>query len=133
MWYIVVMENNIISAEPLTPKEIRMEKAGATREAAYKAVVDGLSAEVMTLDKYGAEHTAPDNSTRIRSAEMILKMRGDIKPENSVDARVYNTQINITPEELKVFSGIVNSMKEEIKNLRGSGRQTGEIIDVSVA
>ena len=124
--------NNNMPEELMSPKELRMEKAGLTRETAYKKIVEMQSAQVMTLDKFGGEHFAPDNTTQLRATEMVLKMRGDIKPDNMVDARVYNTQVSITPSELEAFTGIVTSMRDEIRNLKGSGRQTGEVIDVTI-
>jgi hypothetical protein len=115
--------------EVLTPKELRMEKAGATREAAYKVLVEGLSAETMTLDKFGGEHVAPDNPSRLRASEMILKMRGDIRPETVVD----NRTVNISGVSGEVTSQLLHMVKDvamQLAALRTSGQQTGEIIDV---
>ena len=124
---IIPSENN--SVETLTPKETRMEKAGLTREMAYKKVVDMCSAQVMTLDKFGGEHLAEDNPTQLRAAEMILKMRGDIKPETVVDNRV----VNITGIDTASVQGLLHMVKDvaqQLSALRESGRQTGEIIDI---
>lgn len=117
--------------ELFTPKEQRMEKAGATREAAYKVLVDGLTAETMTLDKFGGEHLAPDNPSRLRASEMILKMRGDIRPDTMVDNRTVNIN-GINNEAVESLLHMVKDVAEQLVSLRTSGRQTGEIIDISI-
>ena len=113
-----------------TKKEKALVEAGATREIAYKTMVSALEAESMTVDKFGDEHMTPDHSTRIRAAELISKLNGDLKDAPTVDNRVVN--ITITPSDLETFTSIVAGVKEEIRGLRDSGRQTGEIIDVTL-
>ena len=126
-------ENKEISSEVkmgenLSLKERRMELAGATREAAYKALVEGLKSEVMVLDKFGGEHLTPDTNARLRASELILKMRGDIRAENVVENKV----INITIDQVR-FDSMINWVKDmnfQLKELKTSGQQTGEIIDI---
>lgn len=113
----------------MTPKEYRMEKAGLTREAAYKKTVEMMSAQVMTLDKFGGEHFAPDNPTQLRATEMVLKMRGDIRPDVQVDNRIVNIS-GITIDVVNGLTEMVRDVSDQLKALRTSGQQTGEIIDV---
>lgn len=127
----MVTMSEIVPVEALSPKDQRMERAGATRELAYKTFVEGTSAMTMTLDKFGEEHYAPDHSTRIRAGEMIAKMRGDIKPETVVDNRVVNIN-GVSDDILKGLIGIVADVSQQLRDLKGSGKQTGEIIDVVV-
>ena len=124
------LHSDNLPAEILTPKELRMEVAGATREAAYKALVDGLTSEVMVLDKFGGEHTAPDTNARLRASELILKMRGDIKPDNAIDNRTVS--INITNGDITELTGMIEDVRKQLASLGASGQQTGEIIDVEV-
>ena len=106
-----------------TKQEV-MEKVGATRVASLTAVVDGLSATKMTIDKYGEEHIEPDHNIRLKSAEMIARMNGDIKPDGTIS----NTQVNIacSSAEIKELMEFVNGRR--VGSVRG--QQSGEIIDV---
>jgi hypothetical protein len=118
------------SENNLSKKELALEKSGASRELAYNKIVAMTKAQVMTLDKFGGEHFAEDNNAQLRASEMILKLNGDLK-DTLVDNRVYNNTVNVSAAELAVFTDIVKAMNEEIKGLRNSGRQTGEIIDIA--
>ena len=120
-----------LPTEQLTPKEQRMESAGLTRQKAYGKLVEMCEAQVMTLDKFGGEHVAPDNPTQLRAAEMILKMRGDIRPETVIDNRVVNIA-GIPAEVTKGLIEMVADVKAQLEKLQNSGQQTGEIIDVEV-
>lgn len=120
-----------VETEPLTRKEVALVKAGATREVAYKSFVEALGAETMSLDKFGDEHFAPDHSTRIRAAEMISKLNGDLKAETVVDNRVVNIS-GVNAEALGGLVQMVSDVKLQLESLRESGRQTGEILDVQV-
>src|ERR1700741_633590 len=120
-----------ISMEILSPKEQKMALVGLTREKAYKKLVDMHDAKVMTLDKFGGEHFAPDNPTQLRAAEMLLKMTGDIKPETLID----NRQVNLSGISTELVTGLLHMVKdvaEQLKLLRTNGQQTGEIIDVTI-
>lgn len=125
------MNQDIIVEGNVSKKEIALEKSGATRELAYNKIVAMTKAQNMTLDKFGGEHFSEDNATQLRASEMILRLNGDLK-ETLVDNRVYNNVVNITAAELAKFSEIIRGVHDEIRNLRNSGRQTGEIIDVEV-
>jgi hypothetical protein len=117
--------------ELLSPKEQKMASVGLTREKSYKKLVEMHDAQVMTLDKFGGEHFAPDNSTQLRAAEMMLKMTGDIRPETVVDNRV----VNISGVSNQVVEGLLHMVKDvadQLRALKSSGQQTGEIIDVSI-
>ncbi len=116
------------NVEKFSAKELRMERAGATRESAYKAVVDGLTAQSMTLDKFGEEHYSSDTSSRLRSAEIILKLRGDLKPDNLVENKTVN--VNISTADLSPLLELVNDVREQLSRVKIEGHQTGEIIDV---
>jgi hypothetical protein len=115
--------------EITSKKELSLIAAGATRKVAYEAMVAALDAESMTVDKYGEEHMTADHSTRIRAAEMISKLHGDLK-ENLVDNRVVNIAMSISPDELKTFMEMVGDVQKQLADLASSGKQTGEVIDV---
>lgn len=120
------MDNSLLKTpqnndlETISPKELKMQVAGLTREKAYKKIVDMHDAQIMTLDKFGGEHFAADNSTQLRAAEMLLKMTGDIKPEGSTTITTNN--ISITAEEFERIVAQYGAPKIL--------RQSGEIIDV---
>lgn len=112
-------------------KTLAMQSAGATREAAYKAIVAGLTSKKMTIDKFGDEHFEEDTTNQLRSAEIISRMNGDLKPESVVDNRV----VNISGVPTEAVTGLLHMVKDvadQLKALRGSGRQTGEIIDITL-
>ena len=120
-----------VETEVQTPKEKKMAVAGLTREASYRNLEELTRAEVMTLDKFGGEHLAADNPTRLRANEIILKMTGDISPEKVIDNRV----INISGIPTDVVNSMLHMVKDvamQLSALRTSGQQTGEIIDVTV-
>lgn len=111
-------------------KESAMIAAGATREAAYGAVVRGLTAKKLILDKMGDEHYEEDTTNQLRSAEIISRMNGDLRPETVVDNRV----VNISGVPNDVVSGLLHMVKDvadQLRSLRVSGRQTGEIIEIT--
>lgn len=123
--------NSVETAVPTGRKEKALEKAGATRAIAYKTMVSALEAETMTLDKYGEEHTAPDHSSRLKAAELISRLNGDLKAETVIDNRVVNIQ-GVPQEVLTGLLNMVKDVSEQLVALRTSGQQTGEIIDVHV-
>ena len=112
----------------VSSKEKELVRAGATREVAYKKMVEALDAESMTVDKFGDEHMTPDHGVRLRAAELISKLNGDLK-EVVVDNRTYNTLIQASTEEIKAFSDMVEDVQRQLANLRVNGKQTGDIID----
>ena len=114
----------------LSKKEISLLEAGATRKRAYDAMVSALDAQSMSIDKYGEEHFTDDHATRLRAAELISKLHGDLK-ENEVDNRVVNIAMQISPDELKVFMEMVSDVQKQLADLASSGKQTGEVIDVT--
>lgn len=110
-------------------KENSMIKAGATREESYKAIVRGLTCKKMTVDKFGEEHYEDDTTNQLRSAEIISRMNGDLRPETMVDNRVVNIS-GIPSEAIVSLVDMVKDVSQQLASLRVSGRQTGEIIDV---
>lgn len=125
--------NEIMTIDPSSKKDIALAKVGATREIAYRAAVEALSARSMTVDKFGEEHFIEDHGNRLKAAEFIAKMNGDLK-ENAVniDNRVVNVS-GITSAVLEEFIKVAKSIDEKLASLRTSGQQTGEIIDVEAA
>jgi len=123
---IPVSEQDILPTN--NKKESALIKAGATREVAYKAMVEGLNAESMTVDKYGDEHMTPDHQARLKAAEMISRLHGDLKAEGGSNT-TYNTVIQSSSEEMKVFSEMIKDVKEQLDGLVMSGRQTGDVLD----
>lgn len=112
-------------------KEIALSRAGATREVAYKAIVEGLNSETMVLDKFGNEHYTPDTTSRLRAAEMISKLNGDLKNDGATTQVSIN--IGATPDEIKALIDMADDVKRQVASLRTSGRQTGDIIDATIA
>jgi len=109
-------------------KEAALVKAGATRERSYDTMVKALDAESVTVDKFGMEHNFPDHGARLKAAELISKLNGDLK-EVVVDNRTYNTNINISPTELKVFTDMVKDVRDQLAQMGAKGLQTGEVVD----
>lgn len=123
---------DLITTEGMGKKELALVKAGATREASYKTMVDGLSANTITIDKYGDEHEYPDHNVRLKSAELISKLNGDLKTETTIDNRsvTINTD-GVSVEIIKGMMDMVKDVKNQLEALRVNGRQTGDIIDVT--
>lgn len=120
-----------IACTGMGKKELALERAGATRDIAYKTMVAGLDAESMTVDKFGLEHTTPDHSSRLKAAELISRLNGDLKNETVVD----NRTVNINSIDTEAFTSLLHMVKDvasQLQALRTSGQQTGEIIDISV-
>ncbi len=105
----------------VTNKETRMEKAGASREASYKVLAASLTANDIVLDKFGGEHEVPNHPVRLKAAETIARMNGDIKPDGSVTVTTNN--ISITAAEFEAIVAKYGAPKIL--------RQSGEIIDVT--
>lgn len=114
----------------LTKKELALERAGATREVAYQTMVSGLTAESMTVDKFGDEHMTPDHSSRLKAAELISRLNGDLRTDVTVDNRVVN--ISLGSDGLVALTEMVRDVSAQLAALRASGQQTGEVIDVSI-
>lgn len=128
----VVTRSGQSPLEVLTKKELALQSAGATREIAYKKMVEALEANTMTLDKFGEEHFAADHSSRLKAAELISKLNGDLKTETVIDNRTLN--MSCIPTE--VVEGLLHMVKDvatQLQALRTSGQQTGEIIDINVS
>lgn len=108
-----------------------MAKSGATREAAYNALVRGLTSKKMTIDKFGDEHFEDDTASQIRSAEIISRMNGDMKADIAIDNRRVNiNMVGINKEMVEGLMAMALDVKEQLAQLRVSGQQTGEIIDI---
>ncbi len=123
---------NDLIKENLSPKDLAMINAGATREASYKAIVSGLTCQKMTVDKFGEEHWEPDTTNQLRSAEIISRMNGDLKPDTLVDNRSVTVNTNgVSSAELREFMDMIGSVKQQLLGLKDSGSQTGEIIDIT--
>lgn len=116
--------------QPLETKSTQLEKSGATREASYKAIVGGLTATKMTVDKFGIEHIEDDHTSRLRAAEMIARLNGDLKTDTVIDNR--QVTITIGKEDLVPLIDMVKDVNKQLLQLKDSGRQTGEIIDVNI-
>ncbi len=117
---------------PIDKKSEAMLAAGATREAAWKAVVAGLSAKKLTVDKFGEEHYEEDTTNQLRSAELIARGIGDLKTETLVDNRQVSINVsNVSTEILTGMLEMVKDVKAQLAGLGKSGHQTGEIIDIT--
>lgn len=114
----------------LSKKELALETAGATREASYKAMVAALEARSMTVDKFGDEHFTEDHSSRLKAAELISRLNGDLKTSEVV---VDNRSVVVTGVTTEVLGELLHMVKDvavQLRSLAASGRQTGEVISV---
>lgn len=55
------------------------DKVALTREKCITAILEGLSATKIILDKHGEEHTEPDHDKRLKAAMAGLELRGDFR------------------------------------------------------
>lgn len=120
--------NDIVIAEG-SKKDIALSKAGATREVAYQTMVSALGAETMIVDKFGYKHLTADHSSRLKAAELISRLNGDLKTDAVTSSAVVN--INVSAESATSLLHMVKDVALQLSSLRGSGRQTGEIIDIT--
>lgn len=115
--------------EELSKKEIALNNSGATREAAYRAYADALSATTIKYDRDGESMGAhPDYQTRIKAADSISRLNGDMKADGSVTVQTIN--ISVGKEEIKALLNMASDVREQLSQLKVSGKQTGEVIDV---
>ena len=119
-----------IEAVQLSKKEIKMNEAGASREEAYAALARGLKARKSIPLKDGSVIEEDDIPTQLKAAETIARMNGDIKPEVKVDKVENVISIGGDGGDLRKLLEMVSDVNEQIRQLRGSGKQTGEIADV---
>lgn len=68
-------------------KDSDLLTSGATRPAYLKVLVDALQSNKIIVDKYGREHVEEDTPNRLKAAEVIARLLGDLKAENIVDNR----------------------------------------------
>lgn len=73
--------------EAIETKEVALEKSGLKRESYCLALVNALTSNKIIFDKFGRDHIEPDTPNRLKAAEIIAKLLGDLKPENIVDNR----------------------------------------------
>lgn len=122
-----------LETELETPKVRAMTKAGASREASYKAIADGLRARKVSVQKDGSTIDEPDHQVRLKAAEMIARMNGDLKADVMVDNRkVTIGMVGVSREAVKGLMEMAEDVKRQIEGLRQSGRQTGEVIEAVV-
>lgn len=114
----------------LDKKQEALENSGATRERAYKTMVEGLTSVITIIDKLGEEHSMPDTSNRLKSAEMIARLYGDMKNDNVVETKTVELRVSGSVSELAELIRITQEVKEDIATRYGRGGQTGEVIDV---
>ena len=80
--------------------------------------------------KDGSVIEEDDIPTQLKAAETIARMNGDIKPEVKVDKVENVISIGGDGGDLRKLLEMVSDVNEQIRQLRGSGKQTGEIADV---
>lgn len=117
-------------AQELSIKENALAKAGATRELAYRTYVEATKATITRYDKYGEFlGEEPDHSTRVRAADSISRLNGDLKEEVGVAGNI-NVVINIGASALKELVDLVRDVNDQLS--RNDGKQSGAIIDAEV-
>lgn len=115
-------------------KEIALKKSGATREASYKTMVNALEANTLIIDKYGEKHLTPDHTSRLKAAELISRLNGDLKTDTTIDNRTVTINTNGIGEQIiKGMMDMVADVTAQLKDLRMNGKQTGEIIDLTIS
>ena len=97
-------------------KELGMLTAGLTDERLFKTAVDGLDAMSVMVDKYGEEHSSPDHNVRHKFLDTLLRVKGYIRPDASID-NTMNFNLTVT-ERVAIKTRLV----------KGMGR--GKVIDV---
>lgn len=112
-------------------KELALQKAGATREVAYAVMVKGLTAKKMTVDKFGEEHWEEDTTNQLKASEMVSRLNGDLRNETTSVGTVVNISVDATA--VQGLMAMVSDVSAQLASLRESGRQTGEIIDVTIS
>ncbi len=120
--------NEII--EPITKKELALNKAGATRERGALVISQAMSATKMTVDKNGEEHSEPDHTIRLRAEELRARYVGDLKPDATAENKTVNLVMMGTASEVAELIKLTREVKEGLVARVGSGGQTGEIIDI---
>lgn len=124
---------NLPAEASLTRKELALNKAGATREAGAKAIAEALHAtKIIQLDKFGTTAEEPDHAMRLKAEELRARYVGDLKPDNSpvTNVAVVNTT-GVTPSMIQGMIDMISSVDFQLRGLKASGSQTGEIIDVN--
>lgn len=119
-----------VDSEKLTKKQIALNTAGATRELAYKTYVEAAtSAVIVKYDRDGeCLGEQIDYATRIKAADSISRLNGDMKDEVAIGGTVI---INIGSGAIEQLLHMVKDVSEQLRALKVDGRQTGEIIDVT--
>ena len=115
------------------PKISALSKAGITREKTFLSLYEHLTAVVheTVYDEKGNPSTVevPNYPVQEKAQEKILRITGDIKP-TEVSAPML-VRIGATPEEVKALIDMAIDVREQLASLSVSGRQTGEVIDVT--
>lgn len=106
---VIVLDTN----SSMTKKEIAMERAGAGRKVAYQALAEACTATKITIDKYGEEHTEPDTANRLRAAELISRMNGDLKDKQEIEM---SHKMEESDRELLMKYGIIKNIAD--KNIK---------------
>lgn len=129
---IINIPIGITPDDKLSKKDIALAKAGATRELAYRTLVDACSATTVRYDRDGdCIGEQPDYATRVKAAESISRLNGDLKETPLVV--IDHKTINISDEAFGQLLHMVKDVSVQLVALRTNGQQTGEIIDIETS
>lgn len=125
---------DIATQASISKKDLALETAGITRKLTYTTLKEHLTATITerSMDENGDEiiREVPNYSVQEKAIEKILRITGDIKPDNSVTQTGVQINIGGKPEEVSILLEMLQGVKRELSELKTSGKQTGEIIDV---
>lgn len=113
----------------LTRKEKAMEEAGIGRADKYAALARGLKARKSVPLKDGSVLEEDDIPTQIRAVDIINSMDGDRKADIGTSVGAVNITIN-NSEEIRELLRMADDVRGQLSQLKMSGKQTGEVIDV---
>ena len=117
---------------PTNKKELSLQKAGLTTDKLMSSLATHLTA---VETKVGYDETGRPVETEVplwavqeKAQEKLIRIKELVKP----DVGPVSVQVNIGVNaiELRELLGFLADVKMQLASLRGSGRQTGEVIDV---
>lgn len=117
---------------PKDKKSVALQKAGVTTEKVISSLSEHLVATVHTTvyDDMGRASSVevPNYPVQEKAQEKLIRVMELVKPE--VGPVAVNINIGMSASEVKMLMEMASDVKSQLDSLRGSGKQTGEVIDV---
>jgi len=72
-------------SKPLVSSSIAevSNRIGLTKDKCVVTILDGLDADNETVDQFGRPHASPDHRTRLKAAELGLRLHGELKSDHT--------------------------------------------------